>query len=195
MLSFTAAARDMIVGLTSQMEGAALRVSCGAGSPIAPEYELTLVDEKEPGDVVVNQGAFRVYIDGASLQLVQGRTIDFVESQDGGGFVVLQPEAVPQQARPRPTGALAERVLTVLEEKVNPGIAAHGGEITLVDVKDDVVYLEMNGGCQGCGMARVTLRQGVERMLMQAVPEIQGIVDVTDHASGTSPYYEQEAAS
>lgn len=192
MLSFTDTARDVIVALTGQMDGAALRVACRAASALAPEYELTLVDEKEPGDIAVSQGEFRVFIEADSLQLVQGRTVDYVEGPDGTGFVVRQPDAVRQEGR-RPEGPLAERVMQVLEEQVNPGIAAHGGQITLIDVKEDIVYLEMSGGCQGCGMARVTLRQGVERMLLQAVPEIQGIVDVTDHASGTNPYYSASA--
>ena len=72
---------------------------------------------------------------------------------------------------------------------VAPMIAAHGGRIALVEVRENVAYLEMSGGCQGCGMARVTLRHGVERMIREAVPEIAGIVDVTDHAAGTRPYY------
>lgn len=190
MLTFTDTARRTIVSLTTAMDGASLRVACASASPIAPEYELSLVDEKEPGDIVLNEGDFKVFIEGSSLQRVQGRTIDYVDAAGGSGFVVRQPEPVRQQ-RTVPEGPLAERVLQVLETQVNPGIAAHGGSITLVDVRDDAVFLEMSGGCQGCGMARVTLRQGVERMLRQAIPEIGEIVDVTDHAAGENPYYRQ----
>jgi Fe/S biogenesis protein NfuA len=190
MLSFTDAAREEILSLTSQMEGAALRIACAGGSPLVPEYELSLVDQKEPGDITVNQGDFKVFIEGDSLQKVQGRVIDYIAGPDVAGFVVRQPAPVSQEA-PRPTGELAERVMQVLEHQVNPAIAAHGGSIALVDVKDNTAYLEMSGGCQGCGMARVTLRQGVERMLYQAVPELAGIVDVTDHASGRNPYFQQ----
>ncbi|MGH7483469.1 MAG: NifU family protein [Longimicrobiales bacterium] len=188
MLTFTESARGVLLGLLSQMEGAALRVACVGGSPLAPEYELTLVDEKETGDVAVSQGEFRVFIAADSLPMVQGRTVDYMEADAGAGFVVRQPDAVRQEGG-RPEGPLAERVLEVLERHVNPSVAQHGGSITLVGVKDDVAYIEMSGGCQGCGMARVTLRQGVERMLRQAVPELQGIVDVTDHAGGENPYY------
>ncbi len=188
MLTFTDAARTTIVSLSSQMEGAALRITCAGGSPIAPEYELALVDEKEPGDIAINQGDFKVYVAGESLQLVQGRTIDYVDGPEGSGFLVRQPEPVRQNGA-RPHGPLADRVAHVIETQINPGIAAHGGEIALVDVEDTTVFLEMSGGCQGCGMARVTLRQGVERMLRQAVPEIGEIVDITDHDSGENPYY------
>ncbi|HEX2370502.1 MAG TPA: NifU family protein, partial [Acidimicrobiia bacterium] len=67
---------------------------------------------------------------------------------------------------------------------------AHGGAAELVSVEDDTVYLRMMGGCQGCGMAQVTLRHGIERILLEAIPELVGVVDVTDHASGDDPYYE-----
>lgn len=190
MLTFTDSARRTIVALAEQMGGAALRIACTGGSPLVPEYELSLVDERESGDVVVNQGDFKVYIDGGSLQRVQGRTVDYVDGPDAAGFIVRQPEPV-RHPDSRPQGELADRVVEVLEHQINPGIAAHGGQITLVDVQDQTVFLEMSGGCQGCGMARVTLRQGVERMLRQALPEIVDIVDVTDHTAGANPYYTQ----
>jgi Fe/S biogenesis protein NfuA len=85
---------------------------------------------------------------------------------------------------------LAQRVVSVLDEQVNPSIAAHGGRADLVAVKDSSVYLRLSGGCQGCGMAKATLSQGIEVILREAIPEIADIVDVTDHADGTNPYYE-----
>ena len=69
-------------------------------------------------------------------------------------------------------------------------MAGHGGVIELLDYKDGVVYLRMGGGCQGCGMANVTLKQGIERMLREEIPEILQVVDTTDHAGGTNPYYQ-----
>jgi len=75
---------------------------------------------------------------------------------------------------------------------VNPGVAQHGGRVTLVDVRDNIVYLQMGGGCQGCGMASVTLSQGIERILKEQVPEITGIEDVTNHSEGDSPYFTAE---
>jgi Fe-S cluster biogenesis protein NfuA len=84
---------------------------------------------------------------------------------------------------------LYERVSDLFEQQVNPMVARHGGRVELIDVQDAVVLLRMGGGCQGCGMASVTLRQGIEGMLTQHIPEIQGIVDITDHASGANPYF------
>ena len=81
-------------------------------------------------------------------------------------------------------------MIQVLEEQINPAIAAHGGRAELVAVEDGVAYLRLGGGCQGCGMAAVTLSQGIEVAILDAVPEMTQVVDVTDHASGTNPYFE-----
>jgi len=86
--------------------------------------------------------------------------------------------------------ALYERVARLFDEQVNPMVARHGGRVELIDVQDAVVMLRMGGGCQGCGMADVTLRQGIEGMLAQHIPEIRGIVDITDHTSGANPYFQ-----
>ncbi|HLQ67888.1 MAG TPA: NifU family protein [Gemmatimonadales bacterium] len=86
--------------------------------------------------------------------------------------------------------ALYEQVAKVFEEQVNPMVARHGGRVELIDVQDAVVMLRMGGGCQGCGMADVTLRQGIEGLLAQAAPEVRGIVDITDHTSGANPYFQ-----
>ena len=83
----------------------------------------------------------------------------------------------------------AETIKILLETRINPAIAAHGGYINLIDVQQDIAYVEMAGGCQGCGMADATLKQGVEVEIKRAVPAIAQVLDVTDHAGGTNPYY------
>jgi Fe/S biogenesis protein NfuA len=85
----------------------------------------------------------------------------------------------------------ARRVMAVLDRDVNPSIASHGGHAELAGVEGATAYLRLGGGCQGCGMATVTLSQGIEVAITEAVPEIERVVDVTDHASGTNPYFEQ----
>lgn len=85
---------------------------------------------------------------------------------------------------------LYERVARLFDDQVNPMVARHGGRVELIDVQDAVVMLRMGGGCQGCGMADVTLRQGIEGMLSQHIPEVRGIVDITDHTSGANPYFQ-----
>lgn len=194
MLTFTETARQMVLSFMAEgyEEQPALRVAV-RGSPFAPQYELALVEgEPAADDVVVDGGGFRVLMDPASAGRLEGATIDYVERGGEVGFEVKAANGRPGNGGSVPTGPLAERVQQVIEQRINPAIAAHGGYITLVDVKDDIVYIEMSGGCQGCGMARVTLRHGVERMIREAVPEVAGIEDVTDHASGENPYYAPE---
>ena len=96
-------------------------------------------------------------------------------------------DALPKPGLESPVGLGVQRVLA---ERVNPAVASHGGYIALVDVQEDTAYIRLEGGCQGCGMADVTLKQGVEREILQAVPEITRVLDVTDHAGGSNPYYQ-----
>ncbi len=192
MLTFTDKARERVMSFIEQEETpVALRVAVQAGSPLAPHYELTLVDESdhEPGDTVVDAGGFKVYIDEESAPKLEGATVGWIESLHGGGFQVENPNIKPIGSQ-APTGELAKRISEVIETHINPAVAAHGGRIGLVDVQDDVVYVQLAGGCQGCGMATVTLKQGVERMLKQMFPQIREVVDVTDHSRGSNPYYQ-----
>jgi Fe/S biogenesis protein NfuA len=184
MLTFTEAARARVRSFLADFgDDGALRISLEAGaSPLAPQFELELIEpgDHEGDDVVLNSGDFPVYVEAASAERLEGAVVDF----SGGAFeVALSAEA------PLLGGELAERVARVIEERVNPGIAAHGGRIALMGVHDQVAWVRMSGGCQGCGLAAVTLRQGVERMLREAVPEIVGVRDVTDHAGGRNPFY------
>jgi Fe-S cluster biogenesis protein NfuA len=100
--------------------------------------------------------------------------------------VVIKPAAAGSATA---DDALYERVADLFESQVNPMVARHGGRVELIDVQDAVVMVRMGGGCQGCGMADVTLRQGIEAMLQQQVPEVKGIVDITDHTAGSNPYF------
>jgi Fe/S biogenesis protein NfuA len=198
MVSFTDRAKEMVLAFMGEGEGAleALRISM-EGSPLAPRFELTLVgrEERRPDETEVDAGGFTVLLAGQDAPVLEDAVVDFVERVNESGFEVrTTPRPSGDNGRgasspSRPEGDLADRVRQVLDRQVNPGIAAHGGSITLVDVRGTEVYLQMSGGCQGCAMSRMTLRQGVERMLRQAVPEISEVHDVTDHESGATPYF------
>ena len=84
---------------------------------------------------------------------------------------------------------LKERVQHLLDTSINPGVAGHGGFVRLMDVQDNVVYVQMGGGCQGCGMADVTLKAGIESLIKEEIPEVTEVLDTTDHAAGRNPYY------
>lgn len=200
MLTFTDRARDVVRSFLDQSGGEleALRIVPQAGSPVAPRYELTLVslDEKSDGEMQVDGPGFPVLMKMGDSGALAGATVDFVERVNESGFEVRlagpEPAGAVAPARPSapPRGEVADRVRAVLDTQVNPAIAAHGGMISLVDVQDTEIFVEMSGGCQGCALSRMTLRQGVERMLRQAVPELTAVHDVTDHASGENPFFQ-----
>ena len=194
-VEFTDLARETVLGF---LEGdpdteLALRIHVASPSPLDPRYEITLIEyhERCEEDVVFDDPGFMVVMDPESVKILDGARIDWVETLMESGFKVENPNLVPIGAKPL-EGPLADRVKQVIDQYVNPGVAQHGGTVTLVDVRDNIVYLQMGGGCQGCGMASVTLSQGIEKILMEKVPEIVGIQDVTNHSEGDSPYFAAE---
>lgn len=191
MIRFTDSARQHVASfLEQEADDFAVRVAVLDSSPLAPRYDLSLISENErnENDRVFDAGGFEVVVPGDSTELLEGATVDWVESLNGSGFKVESPSLRPIGLE-APTGDLAEQVRQVIDVQINPSIAAHGGEISLVDVRGTVVYLEMSGGCQGCGMAAATLAQGIRRILGEALPQITEIKDITDHAAGADPYY------
>ena len=198
MLNFTDRARDVVRSFLDQSGGEldALRISMQGGSPVAPRFELTLVglDERGEDERQVDGGGFPVLLREQDAGRLDGATVDYVERVNESGFEVRPLAAddgpAPAGRRPQPTGEIADRVREVLDEQVNPAIASHGGMISLVDVQDTEISVEMSGGCQGCALSRMTLRQGVERMLREAVPQLTAVHDVTDHESGENPFFQ-----
>lgn len=191
MIHFTDTAKRHVVSyLEQETEELAVRIEVLDSSPLAPRYDLALISDEErtSEDRTFDVDGFRVVVPPGSVDLLEGATVDWVESMAGSGFKVNSPNLRPIGVE-APTGDLADRVRQVIDTQVNPSIAAHGGAVSLVDVRDTVVYLKMSGGCQGCGMAAVTLSQGIRRILGEAVPEITDIQDVTNHAAGANPYY------
>ena len=100
-----------------------------------------------------------------------------------------KPGAVAEDGQADRDEALRVRVQAVFDQQINPSVAMHGGYITLVDVRDAKVFIEMGGGCQGCGAANLTLKAGVEAILFEEVPEVTAVIDTTDHRHGDSPYF------
>ena len=194
-VEFTDLAKETVLGF---LEGnsdtrLALRIHVASPSPLDPRYDITLIEQHEKceEDVVFDDSGFEVVMDPESVKILDGARIDWVETLMENGFKVENPNLEPIGSKPL-EGPLADRVQQAIDQYVNPGVAQHGGRVTLVDVRDNIVYLHMGGGCQGCGMASVTLSQGIERILREQVPEITGIEDVTNHSEGDSPYFTAE---
>ena len=200
MIQLTDRARDRIQALvdTDIVQDPALRIALAEGdarSPLERRYAITLVEreDKERTEIAINLEGIRVFLNLDTSNLLGGATVDWSDAD--GGFTVetlrpRQPAAPPQRAPgDLPADPLADRVQQVLDELINPRIAAHGGSVELVDLADNTLYVRMLGGCQGCAASAATLRQGVERMVREELPEIEAVVDLTDHTAGANPYY------
>jgi Fe/S biogenesis protein NfuA len=187
LLALDEAARRKLAEMrdAGRFDGSGLRVSVREHGA-AFRYALELVDaaSRDEDDAVVEADEILFYVDPRSVPLLRGATLQYVESLSGGGFRFENPNRPPLLDLP-----LAGAIQQLLDEQINPGIAAHGGRVTLMDVQGGRVVVEFGGGCQGCGMADVTLREGVTATLRQALPEITEVVDSTDHEAGESPYH------
>ncbi|MGH1366426.1 MAG: NifU family protein [Calditrichia bacterium] len=189
-ISVTDTAREKINELIQNAETPVLgvRVLAEATTPVNPQYSLAFVQEGEvfDDDTVMDVNDFNIYIDGDSLPHVNGVELDFITTQmGGGGFRIQKPTLIPNLK-----GEVAEKLQKVIADQINPALGMHGGHITLIDVKDNKAYIELGGGCKGCGMVDVTLKNGIETLITQNVPEITEVLDTTDHASGDNPYYQ-----
>ena len=164
--------------------GLALRLAVLGRGPGGFRYDMAFIkqDDAREEDTAVDVGPFQVLIDPVSIPNLEGASVDYVNEDGRQGFKIENPNAAWKDP-------VAAKVQQVLDENINPGIAMHGGYVILQDVRDGVAYVTMGGGCQGCGMARVTLKDGVEAQLLAAVPEIKEVIDLTDHSTGTNPYY------
>jgi len=159
------------------------------GSPAADcELEFCEAGERNGDDWVIECAGFNLYVDSASAPWLDSAQIDYKATATGGELSIHAPKL--RGSVPSADASLAMRVQYLLDAEVNPQLASHGGRVRLESVSaDNEVVLRFGGGCQGCGMADVTLKQGVEKTLRAHFPEITAVLDATDHAAGNSPYY------
>jgi Fe/S biogenesis protein NfuA len=170
------------------------------GGSFVYDLYFQAVSDADEGDVRHAQEDIDVIVPAESVERLRGARLEWSE-EGGGGLVLVNPNAPsPEEAAPNVPpevlaqgieGTLARRVVAVLEQSVNPAIASHGGRADLVALDEDegTAYLRLSGGCQGCAMSQMTLRQGIETTLLEEVPELTKILDVTDHGSGENPFY------
>jgi Fe/S biogenesis protein NfuA len=202
LLAITDKARQKVLGFREGVPDAErqamwVEVTGTAGGEWTYNISLKPVDGAGPDDSLQYADDLGVVVPAADVERLRGATVDWSDDLMSGGLMVVNPNK-PDPSSPaiggRPpadlSGAVPQRVMQVLSEQINPAIAAHGGSAELVAVEEDVAYVRLGGGCVGCGMASVTLGQGIEVAILQAVPEVRQVIDVTDHASGTNPYYE-----
>lgn len=194
MIQITESAQNYFNHLIRQQdeEGLGLRISVSLpGTPQAScDLEFCPQGGDAPQDHRLSLEGFDFFIEAGSLPWLDDASIDFEEDATGGQLTIRAP-GIKGHA-PQDDAPLAERVRWVLDSEINPMLASHGGRVALIEVTaDSKVVLQFGGGCHGCGMADVTLKQGISKTLHDRFEEISGVVDVTDHESGENPYYER----
>ena len=175
-------------------EELALRIEVVGVSGVDYTYDLAFVpvDEASQDELSYQNGDLSILIPAESYSMLAGATLDLPSDTEQGGLVIRNPN------RPNPlgdlgdlelTGEVAERVTQLLEHRINPSLASHGGFATLVGIEDDKVYITMGGGCQGCSMSQATLTEGIRAAILELIPEVSDVIDATDHSAGDNPFY------
>jgi Fe/S biogenesis protein NfuA len=171
-----------------------LRVEVTGATGVDYTYDLSLepISEAADDDHVREHEGLTIIVPAGSVGPLTGATLDLPSIAGQGGLVIRNPN------RPNPlgdlgqlelTGDTANKVQVLLAERINPALASHGGFAELVGVEDDKVFVTMGGGCQGCALSAATLREGITKAILEAIPEVTEVVDTTDHDLGENPYY------
>jgi Fe/S biogenesis protein NfuA len=175
-------------------ESLGLRIEVTGSRGVDYTYDLAfqVLSEADDGDLLIESEGLTVVIPGDDAEKLQGSELD-IPSHDGQSGLVLRnpnrPMSAPSDGPIELTGDIPTQVQQLLDARINPSIAAHGGWAELVTVEDDTVVVRLGGGCQGCGMAKATVTAGIEQTIIEHIPSITKVVDVTDHQSGENPYY------
>ncbi len=191
MIEISDAAKDYLKELLGkQEEGCGIRVF--VAQPGTPNAETCIAycrpGEEQDDDVVVDMGGFKGYFEKRSEAYLLDAVVDFQDDRLGGQLTIRAPNA--RTPNVTPDSPLEDRINYVLYNEINPGLAAHGGMVTLVEVvHDDTAVLQFGGGCQGCAAVDITLKQGVEKTLIDQIPELAAIRDATDHSLAENAYY------
>jgi Fe/S biogenesis protein NfuA len=200
VLTVTEDALGTILGLRdAEEDGAtlALRVEITGARGSDYTYDLAFepLAEVAEGDAVYQQGDLSVWIPADSVANLMGSTLDLPGIPGQGGLVLRNPNRPNPFASELDTGSLeltgdtADKIRQLLDQQINPALASHGGYANLIGVDGEKAIVEMGGGCQGCAISAMTLRDGIERAIKDNVPEITEVVDATDHAAGENPFY------
>ncbi|MDN6297331.1 MAG: Fe-S biogenesis protein NfuA [Halomonas sp.] len=192
-IEITPSAQDYLAELLEKQDVEGIAVRIFITQPGTPYAETCLAycrpGEEEPTDERLALDKIDVLLDKNSIAFLEEAVVDFNADRMGGQLTIKAPNA--KMPKVNADSPLEDRVNYVLYSEINPGLAAHGGEVGLVELADEnVAVLSFGGGCQGCAAVDITLKHGVERTLMERIPELGGIRDVTDHTDTTNAYYQ-----
>ena len=191
MITITESAREYLAELLSK-QADALGVRVFINQPGTPRAETCIAycreGDIEEGDVEEDFGQFRAWFQGRSVPFLEDAMVDYNKDKFGGQLTIKAPNA--KMPRVDADSPVEDRINYVLYNEVNPSLAAHGGEVSLVEVTEDAfAILQFGGGCQGCSAVSITLKDGVEKTLLEQVPELAGVRDATDHTDRSQAYY------
>ncbi len=192
MIEISRDAQDHFRHLLHSQGGDAVGILLSAVNPGTAKADARL-EFCEPSDLVGDEWSlecegFTLYVQADSAPYFEGAEIDYARAATGGQLNIRAPRI--KGDAPGTEAGLIERVRWLLDTEINPQLAAHGGRVALEEITaEGEVVLRFGGGCHGCGMVDVTLKQGIEKTFRERLPEIAGVRDATDHASGARPYY------
>ena len=198
MIQISESAQTHFLKLIQREALPGLGVRLTAVSPGTAKADVRL-EFAEPADLhgdewAVDCEGFTVWLDAASVTYLDGAEIDY-ESKGTGGQLQIRAPKIKGHAPPE-SASLVERVHYIVEHEINPQLAQHRGHVDVQEVTaDGVVLLRFGGGCHGCGMADVTLKQGIEKTLLEKVPGVTAVRDATDHDTGEAPYMPRDSAA
>ena len=196
MIEVNESAQEYFRSLIKGQDLPDLGIRLRAVDPGTPKGDCQL-EFCEPGDLFGSEWeieckGFTLYVAAESVVWLDGAVIDFERDATGGQLSIKAPAL--RGAPPAGDASVVERVRHLIESEINPQLASHGGRVSLREVTaDGIVVLQFGGGCHGCGMVDVTLRNGIEKTLCEKIPEVTGVSDATDHGKGEKPYYERKA--
>jgi len=191
-ITITEAAHDYLAGLLEKQNMPGIGIRVFITQPGTPYAETCIAyckpGEQKPDDVAIGLKSFTAWIDSVSEPFLEDALVDYATDRMGGQLTIKAPNAkVPMVNEDSP---LNERINYYLQTEINPGLASHGGQVMLIDVVEEgIAVLQFGGGCQGCGQADVTLKEGIEKTLLARIPELKGVRDVTDHTNRENAYY------
>tara|TARA_X000000950_G_C13806292_1_gene615702 strand:- start:459 stop:1040 length:582 start_codon:yes stop_codon:yes gene_type:complete len=193
MVTITEPAQEYLSELLHKqdVEGIAVRIFIlDAGTPRAETcVSFCRPGEEKEDDDLQELSGFNAYIDQPSIPFLEEAVVDFQKDSMGGQLTIKAPNSrLPKISE---NSSTEERVNYILYNEINPGLAAHGGMVTLEEIfEESVAVLRFGGGCQGCGMVDVTLKEGVEKTLLSQIPQLTEVRDVTDHSVKENAYYQ-----
>lgn len=193
MVEITESAQQYLIELLSKQEDKDIGIRIFIADPGTPTAETCIAycrpGEEQPEDEKIEYAGFVAWIDDRSKPFLVDALVDYAEDRMGGQLTIKAPNSkVPQVSDDSP---IEDRINYVLHSQINPGLAAHGGMVSLVEYveAEEVAVLQFGGGCQGCGMVDMTLKDGVEKTLLEQLPQLKGVRDMTDHTNTENAYY------